>query len=63
MAIEIHELQTERETLKTDFDTLSGRIKQVETDLITMKTCLSAASKIMWAHKNSEFHYVSFNPL
>jgi len=42
MAIEIHELQTERETLKTDFDTLSGRIKQVETDLITMKSNLNA---------------------
>ena len=42
MAIELHELQSEREVLKTDFDTLSGRIKQVETDLITMKSNLNA---------------------
>ena len=42
MAIELHELQSEREVLKNDFDTLSGRIKQVETDLITMKSNLNA---------------------
>ena len=42
MAIELKELQDERDTLKKDFDTISGRIKQVETDLITMKSNLNA---------------------
>ena len=42
MAIELKELQDERDTLQKDFDTISGRIKQVETDLITMKSNLNA---------------------
>jgi len=42
MAIELKELQEERDTLQKDFDTISGRIKQVETDLITMKSNLNA---------------------
>ena len=42
MAIELHELQAERETLQKDFDNLSGRIKQVDSDLITMKSNLNA---------------------
>ena len=42
MAIEISTLKTEREVLKKDFDYLSGRIKQVDADLITMKINLNA---------------------
>ena len=42
MAIEISTLKTEREVLQKDFDNLSGRIKQVDTDLITMKSNLNA---------------------
>ena len=42
MAIEISTLKTEREVLQKDFDSLSGRIKQVDTDLITMKSNLNA---------------------
>jgi len=42
MAIELSTLQTERETLQKDFDNLSGRIKQVDADLITMKSNLNA---------------------
>ena len=42
MAIELSTLQTERETLQKDFDTLSARIKQVDADLITMKSNLNA---------------------
>jgi len=42
MAIELSTLQSERDTLQKDFDTLSGRIKQVDTDLITMKSNLNA---------------------
>ena len=42
MDIELSTLQTERETLQKDFDTLSARIKQVDADLITMKSNLNA---------------------
>ena len=42
MAIEISTLKTEREVLQKDFDNLSGRIKQVDADLITMKSNLNA---------------------
>ena len=42
MAIELKELQEERDTLQKDFDTLSARIKQVDADLITMKSNLNA---------------------
>ena len=42
MAIELKELQSERDILQKDFDNLSGRIKQVDTDLITMKSNLNA---------------------
>ena len=42
MAIELSTLQSERETLQKDFDTLSARIKQVDADLITMKSNLNA---------------------
>ena len=42
MAIELKDLQAERETLQKDFDTLSARIKQVDADLITMKSNLNA---------------------
>ena len=42
MAIELSTLQTERDTLQKDFDNLSGRIKQVDADLITMKSNLNA---------------------
>ena len=42
MAIELSTLQTERDTLQKDFDTLSARIKQVDADLITMKSHLNA---------------------
>ena len=42
MAIELKELQDERDTLQKDFDTLSARIKQVDADLITMKSNLNA---------------------
>ena len=42
MSIELHELQAERDTLQKDFDNLSGRIKQVDNDLITMKSNLNA---------------------
>ena len=41
-AIELSTLQTERDTLQKDFDTLSARIKQVDADLITMKSNLNA---------------------
>lgn len=42
MAIDIKTLQDERVKLKTDFDMVSGRIKQVESDLGTMKSNLNA---------------------
>ena len=42
MAIELSTLQAERDTLQKDFDTLSARIKQVDADLITMKSNLNA---------------------
>ena len=42
MAIELKELQDERDTLQKDFDTISGRIKQVDADLIAMKSNLNA---------------------
>ena len=42
MAIEISTLKTEREVLQKDFDNLSGRIKRVDADLITMKSNLNA---------------------
>ena len=42
MAIELSTLQSERDTLQKDFDTLSARIKQVDADLITMKSNLNA---------------------
>ena len=42
MAIELSTLKTEREVLQKDFDNLSGRIKQVDADLITMKSNLNA---------------------
>ena len=42
MAIELKELQDERDTLQKDFDALSARIKQVDADLITMKSNLNA---------------------
>ena len=42
MAIEISTLKTEREVLQKDFDNLSGRIKQVDADLITMKSNVNA---------------------
>ena len=42
MAIELSTLQTERDTLQKDFDTLGARIKQVDADLITMKSNLNA---------------------
>ena len=42
MAIDDNILQSEREILKKDFDTLSQRIAQVEKDLGTMKSNLNA---------------------
>ena len=42
MAIDENILQSEREILKKDFDTLSQRIAQVEKDLGTMKSNLNA---------------------
>ena len=42
MAIQLEELQSERGVLQKDFDTLSSRIKQVDADLITMKSNLNA---------------------
>ena len=42
MAIELETLKAERDTLQKDFDNLSGRIKQVDTDLVTMKSNLNA---------------------
>ena len=42
MAIELSTLQSERDTLQKDFDTLSARIKQVDADLIAMKSNLNA---------------------
>jgi len=42
MNIDEQTLQSERVTLKNDFDTLSQRIAQVEKDLGTMKSNLNA---------------------
>ena len=42
MAIDDNILQSEREILKKDFDTLSQRIAQVEKDLGTMKSNINA---------------------
>ena len=42
MSITLKELQDERDTLQKDFDTISGRIKQVDADLIAMKSNLNA---------------------
>ena len=42
MAIELETLNNEREILKKDFDNLTQRIAQVEKDLGTMKSNLTA---------------------
>ena len=42
MAIEVETLKAERDTLQKDFDALSARIKQLDADLITMKSNLNA---------------------
>ena len=42
MAIDIKTLQDERVKLKSDFDMVNGRIKQVESDLGTIKSNLNA---------------------
>jgi len=42
MSITLKELQDERDVLKGDFETLSGRIKSVETELGQMKSNLNA---------------------
>ena len=42
MSITLKELQDERDVLKGDFDTLSGRIKSVENELGQMKSNLNA---------------------
>jgi predicted ribosome quality control (RQC) complex YloA/Tae2 family protein len=42
MNIDEQTLQSERDTLKNDFDTLSQRIAQVEKDLGQMKSNLNA---------------------
>ena len=42
MSITLKELQDERNVLKGDFETLSGRIKSVETELGQMKSNLNA---------------------
>ena len=42
MAIDVETLKAERDTLQKDFDALSARIKQVDADLITMKSNLNA---------------------
>ena len=42
MAIETKDLMAERELLQKDFDALSTRIKQVDVELIQMKSNLNA---------------------
>ena len=42
MAIETKDLMAERELLQKDFDALSNRIKQVDVELIQMKSNLNA---------------------
>jgi len=42
MAIETKDLMAERELLQKDFDALSTRIKQVDMELIQMKSNLNA---------------------
>ena len=42
MSITLNELQDERDVLKGDFETLSGRIKSVENELGQMKSNLNA---------------------
>ena len=42
MSITLKELQDERNVLKGDFETLSGRIKSVENELGQMKSNLNA---------------------
>ena len=42
MAIQTDELKKEREILVKDFEALSSRIKQVDTELVTMKSNLNA---------------------
>tara|TARA_B100000035_G_C20519032_1_gene344581 strand:- start:45 stop:275 length:231 start_codon:yes stop_codon:yes gene_type:complete len=42
MAIHTSDLQAERELLQKDFDALSTRIKQVDVELIQMKSNLNA---------------------
>jgi len=42
MSITLKELQDERDVLKGDFETLSGRIKSVENELGQMKSNLNA---------------------
>ena len=42
MSITLKELQDERDVLKGDFETLSGRIKSVENELVQMKSNLNA---------------------
>lgn len=42
MSITLKELQDERDVLKGDFETLSGRIKSVESELGQMKSNLNA---------------------
>ena len=42
MAITIDELKSEKETLVKDFEALSSRIKQVDSELAQMKSNLNA---------------------
>ena len=42
MAIQLSDLQNEREVLVKDFDALKERISQVDRELITMKSNLNA---------------------
>ena len=42
MTISIDELKAEKELLVKDFEALSGRIKQVDTELVQMKSNLNA---------------------
>ena len=42
MAIDEKTLLEERKVLENDFNTLNDRIKQVEKDLVTMKSNLNA---------------------
>ena len=59
MSITLKELQDERDVLKGDFETLSGRIKSVENELGQMKSNLNVYGAIQQVDKLIKNHMIN----